>query len=90
MRVGRLLWRCTSAKSDSATRLDFNGTGENVRRNDGVLDGIVDPDAAYGGHRVRGISDEQDPRLVPARAAAGLNGEERKLLPVHQGFGVPD
>src|SRR5262249_46916402 len=66
----------------------FQRTGENVCGYDGVLNGVVNADASYGGHRVRRVSDEHEARLRPARAAAGLDREERKLLPVGQGFGV--
>ena len=36
-----------------------------------------------------GITDEEKTWLVPDRAAAGLDGEQRQLVPVGQIFGVP-
>src|SRR5215210_936460 len=58
--------------------------GEHVRRDHGVLDGVVDPNPADRAHDVRRVPDEQQPRPVPPRAAARLDREQRRQLPVLQ------
>src|SRR5829696_313517 len=50
----------------------------------GVLDGVVDPNPSDRTHHVGGVPGEQQPRPVPARAAARLDREQRCLLPVLQ------
>ena len=62
------------------------GPGQAVRRHHGVLDGVVDPDPADRRHDVRGVADQEQPRLVPAFQAARFDGQGGDLIPVDEGL----
>jgi hypothetical protein len=47
--------------------------GQRVRRDDGVLYREVDSHPAYRRHRVGGVADAQEARLVPTPQAVHLN-----------------
>lgn len=47
--------------------------GEQVRRDDGILNRVVDSHAADGRHRVRRVANQQQAGLVPPLAAARLD-----------------
>src|SRR5215211_6650266 len=55
---------------------------DHVRRNHGVLNGVVDAHAAQRAHHVSGVPDQQEAHLVPTLEAANLDGEDRYLLPL--------
>ena len=50
--------------------------GKHVRRDDGVLDCVVDSSPSDRTHHVGGIPDKEQPRLVPPRTTARLNREQ--------------
>jgi hypothetical protein len=66
----------------------FERFGEHVRRDYGILDGVVDPDPADRAHHVGGVPDKEQPPPVPERKAARLDREQRYLLPVLKVLGA--
>ena len=72
-RVGHSRWRCTSALLDLS---GFQRVSEEIRSDDGVLDGVVDSDSADGGHDMRRIADQEETGLVPDGTAAGRRKAE--------------
>ena len=79
--VGHSRRFCTCARSRSLSGpLSNNGSGQDIRGGDRVLDREIDADAADRRHRMRGVADAQKPRPVPKRQPVDRDGQELDVV----------
>src|SRR5262249_59606886 len=64
-----------------ADRTVAQRVNEPIGRRHGVLDGEINPDATYRRHRVRRVTDAQEPRPVPSPQPVDFDGQELDVIP---------